>query len=946
MRVQTGLAVVVAAGFVLAACSGGGDDGTGLTPAFTMSVSPSSLALDIPSGFVAGGEGSASAALVEAAATSGNLTVTITRTGGFTGAVNIAVEGLPTGVTANTATIAAGATSTSLTISAGATASAGSQNFTVRGTGTGVTARTANVGLTVNAPPSIGIALQPSTVSVGQGGTGNTNLNITRNGSFTGAVNLTSSGAPAGMTVAFNPASATGASSAITITVGGAVPTGNHQVTITATGAGVANVTTVLTVTVTAPVPAISLSLNPSTVPVQQGQSGTSALTIARTNFTGAVTLAATGAPAGMTVSFNPSNTTTSASTVTIDVGGAVATGNHQVTINATGTGVTQASTILTVSVTAVQGIVTLSLSPVALSIDQGASMDAAMTINRTNFAGTLNLTATGAPAGMTVGFNPASTTTNASTITVTVGGAVGAGIYPITIRGNGTGLTEATAILTVTVTIPGGTPTIVLNLLPTGLSIQQGANDNSALTITRTNFTGTVNLTATGAPAGMTVAFNPASTTGNTSTITVTVGGAVATGNHQITIRGNGTGLTEATTILTVTVTAPGGGGSVVMTFCAQSGVPLWLAAQTFGGAWTQVTPVGNVYSFNITTKGAVAWVTQNGGQTSLTLIYGTVADLNQRGGSQCGGTGATKTVNGTAAGLTATDLGTFAMGGGSTTLFATGGPFQLTGVRDGLQDLLATRTSFVTGFVNKVFISRGLNPVDGGSVGTVDFATALDPVGRTATVLNLGADQAAFSSLFNTSNGTGANISAFAPISGSNTLGWLGVPDVNTVAGDWHMQSVIATPSGNMTGFPFRSVTQFNRFSADRTYTLPAYINTPPTVQVTGTAPYVTINSSWTVQGADFDDFWMLNYNPNSGTVSSVSIMGSAGYFGGGPVTLDLPNFGAGFNAAWGLQPGIQTQWTFLANGGSAWSVGTGTQAFEGAVSTVAAVTGTITP
>ena len=52
-----------------------------------------------------------------------------------------------------------------------------------------------------------------------------------------------------------------------------------------------------------------------------------------------------------------------------------------------------------------------------------------------------------------------------------------------------------------------------------------------------------TVALTATGAPAGATVAFNPASiTAGQNSTATITTSATTPAGNYPITITGTGT--------------------------------------------------------------------------------------------------------------------------------------------------------------------------------------------------------------------------------------------------------------------------------------------------------------------------------------------------------------------------------------------------------------------
>ncbi|WP_203671809.1 M28 family peptidase [Streptomyces sp. SID13666] len=98
-----------------------------------------------------------------------------------------------------------------------------------------------------------------------------------------------------------------------------------------------------------------------------------------------------------------------------------------------------------------------MSLSPTAGSVQQGASAN--VTVNTTITSGnaqTVNLTASGAPTGVTVGFTPASVQSGASsTMKVTVGSAVAVGSYVITVTGSGTQSHTAQYTLTVT---PGGT--------------------------------------------------------------------------------------------------------------------------------------------------------------------------------------------------------------------------------------------------------------------------------------------------------------------------------------------------------------------------------------------------------------------------------------------------------------------------------------------------------
>ncbi|MEU3294045.1 M28 family peptidase [Streptomyces longwoodensis] len=98
-----------------------------------------------------------------------------------------------------------------------------------------------------------------------------------------------------------------------------------------------------------------------------------------------------------------------------------------------------------------------LAVSPASGSTAPGTSLTTTVSTATTNgSAQTVNLSASGAPSGVTVSFSPASVTSGASaTATVTVGSAVPPGTYTLTVTGTGT--TTHTAPFTLTVTGAGG---------------------------------------------------------------------------------------------------------------------------------------------------------------------------------------------------------------------------------------------------------------------------------------------------------------------------------------------------------------------------------------------------------------------------------------------------------------------------------------------------------
>ncbi len=97
----------------------------------------------------------------------------------------------------------------------------------------------------------------------------------------------------------------------------------------------------------------------------------------------------------------------------------------------------------------------------------------------------------------------------------------------------------------------------------PTSLSIAQGSSGTSTISTAVTSGTaGTVNLTASVSPSGPTASLNPTSVTaGNSSTLTVSVGSTVPTGNYTVTVTGVEGSATHSTSV-TVTVTTASGGG------------------------------------------------------------------------------------------------------------------------------------------------------------------------------------------------------------------------------------------------------------------------------------------------------------------------------------------------------------------------------------------------
>jgi subtilase family serine protease len=165
----------------------------------------------------------------------------------------------------------------------------------------------------------------------------------------------------------------------------------------------------------------------------------------------------------------------------------------------------------------------------------------------------------------------------NPAVYNIGLGSGYGAAFHDIT-SGNNGGFTAVTAYDLVTGWgSPNGAglinalagaagPSFSLTASPNTLSIVQGASGTSTITVVPAGgFTGSISLSATGLPTGVTAAFNPSSTT-TTSTLTLTASATATTGTSTVTINGVSGSLTGSTT-LSLTVTTKGGTPAVTLT-------------------------------------------------------------------------------------------------------------------------------------------------------------------------------------------------------------------------------------------------------------------------------------------------------------------------------------------------------------------------------------------
>ena len=95
------------------------------------------------------------------------------------------------------------------------------------------------------------------------------------------------------------------------------------------------------------PTPDYTLSPNPASLTINRGASGTSTISIPRTGgFTAGVTLTASGLPAGVTASFNPSQTTGGSSVLTLSASSTATIGAATITVTGASGSLTRTATV------------------------------------------------------------------------------------------------------------------------------------------------------------------------------------------------------------------------------------------------------------------------------------------------------------------------------------------------------------------------------------------------------------------------------------------------------------------------------------------------------------------------------------------------------------------------------------------------------------------------
>jgi len=553
--------------------------------------------------------------------------------------------------------------------------------------------------------------------------------------------------------------------------------------------------------------------------------------------------------------------------------------------------------------VTGPEPSISLNLSASSLVLVQGDVGKLTVSVTRRDYGGAVRLSLFGLPAGASAMFDPESLSAVQSQSALSISIPINAVPDTATLRleVSGDGVATQSAELTLTTGVKGD---FTLRVVPETLVVAQGGGDiASALVDATGGFGADVAVTATGAPAGMTVSPGGTATPLTRHPVEIAASASAATGYYTIALQGTTPGLPPRTAQLVLSIIAPRPTTRVSVPRCDFGSD--WFGYKNEGFPWTHVAAASNASSFDATDRVAIAEHFSYFATTLTNIRFTTAGELALMTSRRCG----TKTLAGTAM----TNAYARVHAAWSTDDPAAGAPnFVLTDLPAGPLDFVAVQYAPAL-TPNAVILRRSVDVPQGTPVPTFDFLSgeALAPATMTLSVAGSanGESVVAWSRLW-TANGTHAFLgsqSANAPVT---SIGAFAIPDAARVAGDVQEASVSAQSIAGGR----RETRVFFESAGDRALTLPVSLATAMCTSVAN-APYARYRvrlPSQDAYGAAVA-FGFLGYPPDLVPLMSVQLSATSGWFGGTPTVWDLtiPDLSQanGFLPSWMIAAGSNT-------------------------------------
>jgi hypothetical protein len=398
--------------------------------------------------------------------------------------------------------------------------------------------------------PDFTIGASPSSLTIAQGSSGTSTITITSLNGFNAATTLSASGLPSGVTAAFStnpvtpPANGT-ATSTLTLTASGTATTGNATVTITGTSGALTHSTTVALTVPSSGGGGLQTATYSSTFKAPSCGSVGSGCDSGPSLLLGRDTLAG-GSEPNQPNTINSSCADGTSGTFHSDES------NDRLVIQTTdGSNLAPGKTVkVSATVWAYSGFTSDHLD---LYYAANASSPSWVLI------GTITPPAAGA---QTLSANYTLPSGNSQAVRAQFR-------YTGTASSCSTGAYDDHDDLVFAV--GAGTPGFTVAASPSAVSVTQGSNASSTITVTSVNgFNSATTLSLSALPSGVTAAFstNPVTPPANgsaTSTLTFTASATATTGTTNVTVTGTSGSLVQTTTIA-LTVTTTGGGAQTAV--------------------------------------------------------------------------------------------------------------------------------------------------------------------------------------------------------------------------------------------------------------------------------------------------------------------------------------------------------------------------------------------